>query len=244
MDIETFMQGGNPLGDIQTQQIVSEQGTYLLWKSDRLLRTLNSSPWGGGFGFHSCLVNRQVGTDYHQEDPIEEMNHFLLREGLRPEETAGMLTAAMVKDVGVSTQSWEDTKKTEHGSLQVCAYVTVGLSNKARAGNVQPAASLYPGTINIVVLINGTLTDAAMVNSVITSTEAKTAALADLGVMVDSAGISRPATGTSTDAVLIATTERGSFHRYAGTATQLGYCIGRAVYEAVTAAGRKYTKGP
>jgi adenosylcobinamide hydrolase len=244
MDMETFMQGGNPLVDIQTKQVVSEQGTYLLWKSHRSLRTLNSSPWGGGFGFHSCLVNRQVDKAYHDEDPIEEMNRFLLREGLRPEETAGMLTAALVKDVGVSTQVWEDTKKAEHDLLKVCAYATVGLSNKARAGGVQPAASLYPGTINTVVLINGTLTDAAMINAVITSTEAKTAALADLGVMVDSAGISRPATGTSTDAVLIATTERGSFHRYAGTATQLGYCIGRAVYEAVMAAGQKYAKGP
>jgi adenosylcobinamide amidohydrolase len=50
------------------------------------------------------------------------------------------------------------------------------------------------------------------------------------------------ATGTTTDAVLIAAAGGGSgpFHRYAGTATEVGYLIGRTVYDATLAAGRRY----
>ncbi|KIL40528.1 hypothetical protein SD70_13310, partial [Gordoniibacillus kamchatkensis] len=48
------------------------------------------------------------------------------------------------------------------------------------------------------------------------------------------------ATGTTTDAVLVAATGRGPLHRYAGTATEVGYLIGRTVYDAVLDAGRRY----
>ena len=47
-----------------------------------------------------------------------------------------------------------------------------------------PASSLYPGTINTIVVIEGSLTDAAMVNAVITATEAKAAALQALNTTI------------------------------------------------------------
>jgi adenosylcobinamide hydrolase len=242
MNIKRLKNGTSPLEGITFELIHSEQGPYLLWKSLQPLRTLNSSPWGGGFGHHTCLFNRQVDKNYQAVDPIEEMNCFLQSEGLRPDETAGMLTAAWVRDAGIHTELWADEEKAEQEQMKVCTYVTVGLSNKARAGNPLLATALYPGTINTIVLIHGTLTDAAMVNAVITATEAKTAALADLGICMDTSDGGRPATGTTTDAVLIAANNRGSFHSYAGTATQLGYCIGRAVYESIMVSGKKYPK--
>jgi len=240
-----------PIPGITMKRVTSEQGAYLWFQSETLLRTLNSSPWGGGFGGHMNIVNRQVDKFYRAEDPIAEMNAFLMQEELNPAETAGMLTAAWVKDVGISSLSWEAVEESDgvgaggsgrsgggEGSLQVSAYVTVGLGNKARAGAELPAHSLYPGTINIILLIDGQLTDAAMVNAVITATEAKAAALQDLNVHKDG----RFATGTTTDAVLIAATDRGRMHAYAGTATQLGYLIGRTVYEGTIASGLLYEK--
>ncbi|WP_405079672.1 adenosylcobinamide amidohydrolase [Paenibacillus chitinolyticus] len=123
--------------------------------------------------------------------------------------------------------------------IAVSAWVTVGYSNKARAGRGLPASALFPGTINIIVAVEGELTDEAMVNAVITATEAKVAALQDLGVaMEDGSG----ATGTTTDAVLIASTQTGRLHRYAGTATYLGHMIGRSVYEAAMKSGLAYKK--
>ncbi|MFB7817259.1 adenosylcobinamide amidohydrolase [Paenibacillus chitinolyticus] len=123
--------------------------------------------------------------------------------------------------------------------IAVSAWVTVGYSNMARAGRGLPVSALFPGTINIIVAVEGELTDEAMVNAVITATEAKAAALQDLGVALeDGSG----ATGTTTDAVLIASTQRGRLHRYAGTATYLGHMIGRSVYEAAMQSGMAYKK--
>ncbi|MFD0695891.1 adenosylcobinamide amidohydrolase [Paenibacillus sp. GCM10027628] len=236
------------MSDVQIQgitmkHVVSGQGEYVLIQSKSPLRTLNSSPWGGGFGFHTGLLNRQVDKSYNENDPITEMSKFIIQEGLDPYVTAGMLTAARVRDVGSSSLSWksdgdDSTNDRCEERLQVTAWVTVGLGNKARAGVRLPASSLYPGTINSIVVINGCLTDAAMVNAVITATEAKVAALQDLDVRMD--GLS--ATGTTTDAVLIAATDRGRQYHYAGTATQLGYLIGRTVYEAIWIQGENMEK--
>lgn len=230
---------------VQMKLVQSVFGRYLQITCDSPLRTLNSSSWGGGFGNHRVLMNRQVDKTYNETDPALEMEAFIAREGLNPLDTAGMLTAAWVKDVGYCELTWphegtngEDLRKAvqvDGSLLRVAAWVTVGLGNKARAGAVLPAASLYPGTINTIVVIEGHLIDAAIVNAVITATEAKAAALQALNIVVDG----QPATGTTTDAVLIAATGRGTTYQYAGTATTLGYLIGRTVYEAVLASGKR-----
>jgi adenosylcobinamide hydrolase len=220
---------------IEISQVTNLNGEYLLFRGRESMRTLNSSPWGGGFGMHTCLVNRQVNKDYNEEEPIEEMNVFLRKEELQPDQTASMLTAASVKDVGSYQLAWEKPGEAER--LEVQAWVTVGLSNKARSGHELPITSIYPGTINSIILVNESMTDAAMVNAVITATEAKAAALQDLGVRIHEPD-GKLATGTTTDAVLIAATQQGRLHRYAGTATQLGYLIGRTVYESVIKSAR------
>ncbi|WP_436237541.1 adenosylcobinamide amidohydrolase [Paenibacillus sp. LjRoot153] len=227
------------------KQVHSPHGRYMQVTSENPLRTLNSSPWGGGFGHHRVLMNRQVDKTYNETDPLVEMEAFITREGMDPKDTAGMLTAAWVKDVGFSELAWPPEEErgvqpidavNEDESLRVAAWVTVGLGNKARAGAILPATSLYPGTINTIVVIEGSLTDAAMVNAVITATEAKAAALQSLNITING----QIATGTSTDAVLIAATGRGTTYRYAGTATTLGYLIGRTVHEAILASGQLY----
>jgi adenosylcobinamide hydrolase len=218
-----------PVEGIRARCFTLEGGPYLLIESGHPLRTLNSAPWGGGFGTHRVLINRQVHKAYRCDDPLAEMNDFLTARGYEPSEAACMLTAAKVEDAGFSAMAL---------GVQVCTWVTVGLGNKARAGMDLPRSALFPGTINIIALIDGCLTDEAMVNAVITATEAKAAALQDLGVRVGDTG--PLATGTTTDAVLIAATQRGLACRYAGTATELGYLIGRTVYEAAVQSGRKY----
>jgi adenosylcobinamide amidohydrolase len=229
---------------------VKEPFPYLLIEADEPLRTLNSAPWGGGFGAHRLLVNRQVATSYDCAEPDAEMAAFLRRQMLAPKAAACMLTAARVDDAAV--------ERAAYGAARVTSLVTVGLGNKARAGLALPAPQLYPGTINTIVLVGGTMTDAAMVNAVLTATEAKVAALQALDerVAVQRSGEATGdagggyaadvpvayATGTTTDAVLIAAAGSGGgpMHRYAGTATEVGYLIGRTVYDATIAAGRRY----
>src|SRR5207237_748565 len=72
----------------------------------------------------------------------------------------------------------------------------------------------------------------AFVNAVMTATEVKTLALHEAGLR-DAEG--RPATGTSTDAVVIAATGRGGDIRFGGPASELGWSIAQAVYKALTA---------
>ncbi|NDJ63131.1 MAG: adenosylcobinamide amidohydrolase, partial [Chloroflexi bacterium] len=111
------------------------------------------------------------------------------------------------------------------GELTVCAVMTAGVSNAVAAGLNEPQ-SVQAGTINIVILVDGNLSPAAMVNAMMTITEAKTAELMNRGVQTSEG---YPATGTSTDAVVLACTGRGKEHIYGGPATAVGYLIGRCV---------------
>ncbi|WP_253735698.1 adenosylcobinamide amidohydrolase [Paenibacillus sp. FJAT-26967] len=232
-----------------TETLRSGEGDcYLLLESEQPLRTLSSAPWGGGFGLHRRLINRQVDKSYMCEDPLAEMDDFLNRSEIEPAGTACLLTSVHMNGIGRCHMRWNETGPARaeaayeagpSGDIAVSVWVTVGYSNKARAGRVLAPAALFPGTINVIVVIEGKLTDAAMVNAVITATEAKAAALQDLGVAMEDGSA---ATGTTTDAVLIAATQSGRAHLYAGTATLLGHMIGRAVYEAAMDSGRIYAQ--
>jgi adenosylcobinamide hydrolase len=108
--------------------------------------------------------------------------------------------------------------------------VSVGLSNTSSAGVTKPigpeSGGADPGTINIVLLVDGDLTPAAMVNAVITATEAKTMTLTAWDVKTPEGDA---ASGTSTDTVVVACTGRGEKLCYAGPATPVGWLAARAV---------------
>lgn len=219
---------------------IGPHSPYLHIHSDTALKTLNTSIWGGGFGYHRHLVNRQVSKSYNCEDPQTEMGQFLQGCGIPPADACGMLTAAYVQDGACREEhySWVDEDGLE-ASLLISAWATAGLGNSSRAGLAKPVDRLFPGTINIIVLVDGKLTDAAMAGAIITATEAKAAALQDL--RVKARGTALIATGTTTDAVLMAATQRGTReYAYAGSATVLGYLVGRIVYNTVSEASSRY----
>lgn len=110
----------------------------------------------------------------------------------------GMMTAA-------DADSFRREDRTEQGAT-VTALVTAGISNARRAGDRAECRDMIlavpeTGTINIIMLTDARLTEAAMVEAVLTVTEAKAAALQDLGVRNPETG--SPATGTGTDAVAV-----------------------------------------
>ncbi|PTX64308.1 adenosylcobinamide amidohydrolase [Melghirimyces profundicolus] len=201
--------------------------THLSLRSQAPLTVLSSAPLGGGFFHTQTIVNRQVDKGYRETDPVGETRRWLAQHGYDPGKTAAMLTAASIKDAAVV--------EAESTRVRVAAVVTAGVSNAARAGTDGPVYTRCPepGTINTILLVDGQVTEAAMVNTVITVTEAKTAALEELRI-TDREG--RPATGTTTDAVVIAVTgeTRDRYvHAYGGPASPLGQAGGRAVFEAV-----------
>jgi len=126
------------------------------------------------------------------------------------------------------------TQREERDGLWLEGFATVGVTNAVRAG--EPVSRLQSeaataGTINLILVTNGCLSVPAMVGAVQVTTESKTGVLRDHAVpsWTGRAG----ATGTGTDAVVIASALRGQgrWQQYAGTHTEIGSMIGRVVAE-------------
>jgi adenosylcobinamide hydrolase len=147
-----------------------------------------------------------------------------------------MGTAANMNYAAIATK--------EDRGVEVTAVVTAGVQgNAACAGD--PAEwregergwEQIGGTINTMLLINHPLTEAAMARSVVTMTEAKSAALQRLAV--SSLYSSDLATGTGTDQFAIAAPESGGYRlTSASPHVKLGELIGCTVRDATLEALR------
>ncbi|MFF2888202.1 adenosylcobinamide amidohydrolase [Paenibacillus sp. NPDC057967] len=194
--------------------------------------TLSSAIWPGGFSMADGFVNWKVPLDYRCDDPVSDFKHRCGDWGFRPNSTVGFLTAAKLTHASVTEMTGD--------RFRLLCITTVGTRNAARAGLKRETYSAYaPGTINTILLLDARMTESAMVNAVITATEAKTAALQRLDIREAANGQS--ATGTTTDAIAIGASQSAEWgdavHAYAGAATTIGCAIGEAVYETVLEAG-------
>ncbi|MCS7312028.1 MAG: adenosylcobinamide amidohydrolase [Acidobacteria bacterium] len=183
----------------------------------RLHWVLSSAPVGGGWVRTRTVLIRYVPRDYDSPDPAADLRVWAQPLGLR-EPFVGFLTAVLPnRFVGT----------TEHcGGLTVSVWATVGLSHATAAGLSRPVLGSHPGTINLFIAVDQPLHPAAMVNAVITTTEAKAAVLAQWEVRTPEGWL---ATGTPTDAVAVACPLGTPRIPYAGPATLVGWLIGRAV---------------
>jgi adenosylcobinamide amidohydrolase len=113
--------------------------------------------------------------------------------------------------------------------LTALAVVTVGLSNRIEAGQT-PVGVWVPSTVNAIVVVDGAAESAALVNAVMTVTEVKTSLLTSADLRCDDG---RAASGTSTDAVVVAATGRGYPCRFGGPISDFGWVVARAAREAL-----------
>ncbi|QED46339.1 adenosylcobinamide amidohydrolase [Cytobacillus dafuensis] len=205
----------------------------LVLRSPIPLRTMSSGVVGSGTGWNQMFVNRHVDKNYDCSDHRKEMQDYLKVHGFEPGETVGMMTAVMLEDVSFQLYKKE--------SFAVFILVTAGVGNAIDAArSEQHAYHLTPGTINTWIFVSGELTEEAFIQSIMTATEAKAKALQDQEVKDAVTGTI--ATGTSTDSILIAATQRGTKLEYAGTITPLGKLIGKGVYECTLEAVQKSKK--
>jgi adenosylcobinamide amidohydrolase len=150
---------------------------------------------------------------------------------LCPETTATMGTAA--------NMIYASHESLSFGDVRVDAVITAGVEGNATCAG-DPARwvespegwnklPLVAGTINTIVIVNQPLKPEAAVRALMTITEAKTAALMELGV--SSRYSPDLATGTGTDQVCIATPMAADRYAYTSTSphTKLGELLGRAV---------------
>jgi len=185
----------------------------------------HNSPMGGA---------RRIITD-----PEAYLDEVCSEEGIDYRYCASLGTAA--------NMHYASIQKLEFQDLWVLAVATGGVeTNAGRAGD--PAGyyekgqnfingsvkekNLKPGTINIMVFINKPLTRGAIVRAIVTTTEAKTAALEELAV--NSRYSSGLATGTGTDQIGIAARMSPEpALTSSGKHTKLGELIGKTVKAAV-----------
>lgn len=225
---QPFRQGIHQFSS-QFQQHLSAKYRHnsVVIESDLPLKVISSSLWNGGVHIANAFVNYRVPLYYESNDPINDMLEFIASEQLSKEYTIGLMTAANLADAVIGEWRQED--------YSLFVLVTSGTSNAARAGTPRQTYPAYhAGTINIFVIIDGRLSESAIINSLITATEAKCAALADYGIIEQSNGLI--ATGTTTDALVIASSQQQSYvheHLYAGTATDIGCQLAELVYNSV-----------
>lgn len=197
---------------------------------------LSSSVIGGGCRPILYAVNQKLTSYCKTEKDLpggsvaSYLTYRLTEEGCDPAQSTVLLTAARM--------DWFRHICFRDGPLTVEALTTAGVEKTAaRAGDPalyreQDGHFQQAGTINIMLLTNASLPEGTMVRSLITATEAKTAALQDMGIAAVYTGHS--ATGTATDGLIIVTDPQGPVYTDAGTFSALGEMIARAVHATVT----------
>ncbi len=201
-----------------------------LWRFGSPLLALSSAPYGGGWGERQWILAAQVADGYSRADPAGHLAG--LARGLELDGPGiGMLTAV---DVRLVSTGREDG---------VAAAATVGLSHPSWAAAAETvshpswaaaaetgSAATATGTVNIIAVLSRRLSRAALVNAVMTVTEAKSQALWEAGVA---------ATGTPSDAVAVLCPPSGPAETFGGPRSRWGSRLARAVHRAVLDGSRR-----
>lgn len=196
--------------------------------SEEGLTAVSSAIFNGGFKKVKAVLNVGVPEGYNDRflhlDPLELITSSAAKLDLTKDYLA-MVTAAKIKNY-----SWVTKKAFD---FSVSAAATAGCSHGESSGEAMDVEET-PGTINVIVFIDGAPTDSCIIASLITATEAKSAALRDFDIRSFYTGDS--ATGSITDSVTVATNNKGKAIVYGGPASKLGQMVGYCTRKAVTEA--------
>ena len=179
------------------------------------LAVLSSAFVRGGLVSARAIVNLHVPKSLRQEDSDALLPAFVDRRRI-PGPWVGLLTAAWTERAQVAGECLN--------GVTALAIVTVGLSNRVAAGTT-PVGVWAPSTINAIIVVDAAPDPAALVNTVMTVTEVKTSLLAAADLRCADGHV---ASGTSTDAIVVAATGRGPRQRFGGPISDLGWVVGRA----------------
>lgn len=189
----------------------------LVWQFPRPRLVVSSASSGGGLGTRGWVLNAQVASAYARTDLDEHVAELAnLAELAGP--GVGMLTAVDVRS------RW----RAAAGGVRVTA--TVGLTHPVWAatgsadGRCDVTGRMPVGTVNVVAELPVRLDDGALVNAVVTVTEAKCQALRDAGV---------PGTGTPSDGVTVVCPADGRPQRFGGPRSEWGARLARATHRAI-----------
>lgn len=193
------------------------------WLEARLprpMRLLGWAPYGAGLVVSDRVLWREVrNAELTLDFDVEAW--FADQMAARAPGAVGMLTS---RDIGGWRQARADVEGVRAGAL-----ATVGLSNAEAVGARLPWHPADYGTINLLVVVEAGLTEAAQLEALSIAVQARTAAVMAAGLPL-ATGV---ATGTGTDCVVLACDAGGG--RHAGLHTAVGESVGAAARGAVAA---------
>lgn len=191
----------------------------LVFESDEELGIASTAVLGGGLGRGRCIVSLNVPGGYAGADPAGDIRTAAVAEGWRAD--VGLMTAVELDRVRLGAAS-------ARGVTAVAA-VTAGVSRPWAAGS---SAGPHPlaGTVNAVVILDRPLAPAAALNVLTTVTEAKVLGLLEAGIRTPDG---QPASGTATDAVVVAWPAAGVPLTFGGPATPCGWAAAAATRQAL-----------
>jgi len=226
-----------------------------VWRFDHPVRAICSGPYGGGIGELFWVINATVPRDYARLDPDAHIAELAAGLGLSGP-GAGMLTAVDVRDAVSATDAGvgvvatvglghptlaaapddpgPDDGPAGVGTTDVGAINGGPINGGPINGGPINGGPINVGTINIVAIVPVPLSDAALVNAVMTATEAKVQALVGCGFQ---------ATGTASDALVVACpvpVAGGAVEPYGGPRSTWGARLARAVHTAVEQGARRW----
>lgn len=191
---------------------------------------------GGGMSETRAILNIEVPKSYGDTKLHLDPDALVVETGKKldlKERFVAMITAACVENFAFSSK--------RDGDIGVSVIATAAdneghtCDHAESSGEKIDAQVVDKGTINIIVVIDANPNDACLVSSIITATEAKTAAMLELDIRSRYSGVL--ATGTITDAIVCAKTGVGEPIIFGGPASKLGqlvgYCTKNAVREAI-----------
>ena len=195
---------------------------------------------------HGFLENIRVVGNHYVPPPCWGALHSLSQDQFMDRvyrvlglDTAGarlLLTGADMDHLAVGRAEFQE--------MQAVALVTAGIKGNAMRMGTDHGDYYEPGTINVILLTNRSLTSRAMTRALITATEAKTAALQDLDIRSTYQPVEAQATGTGTDNVMVVQGS-GATLDLTGGHCKMGELMARAVYQGVIeAVGRQNRTRP
>ncbi len=153
--------------------------------------------------------------------------------GMTLKNSSLLYTGADMNNLAINYKKYKD--------IEIATFITAGVNSNAMRSSKDKGIYLLHGTINIIVLTNLKLTERAMARSIITVTEAKTAALQDLDIRSSYRRLKYQATGTGTDNIIIVSGD-GKTKDIAGGHSKFAEILSNLVYKGVKEAILKQNK--
>ena len=208
------------------------QGNILAVLSDCPLKIIGSAFHnGGGIKESRVILNIEVPKDYGDINLHMDPEALIVASARKldlKDDFMAMITAASVENFALVSKLQDDIGVSV---IATAADKTGHTCDRAESAGEEINVKVEEGTINVIVVIDGNPTDSCLVSSIITATEAKTAAMLELDIRSRYSGAA--ATGTITDALVVAETGCGNPILFGGPASKLGQLIGFCTKQAV-----------